>query len=282
MECAFARCQRLAGALTTALLLSVLSTGRPLSALAGSPRPLRGMPVLVPLSGEGQPLHLLRQLNRDTDFNVRRLARVAISPTGIVTEQYAVVDVVQRSAPFDPLGPFPLFVPADLVPRLRQLNGGADLRVGADFDTPVGDPARIARVAQVAIRQMDDSLARSGPLDLLLLVPARSLPALAQLNAGTTFDLLRIASLAASEYGPLTPLMALVTVHQRSGIESALQPFPLLVLPKDPLSLLNVGLRMQLSEIFPVALDPRDPPRPVALVHFTQDPEALGDLNGSE
>jgi len=265
------------GALAIMIVLGMLaSTATP--AQADPRKPPKGMPLVLPL----QSVPLLRQLNRATNFNVQRISQVAIGNTGAVA-QNAIVDVRQKNQQFNRIAPFPLFVLARDLPMVQQLNQGTNINTLAVFQTAIGNTGQVDQVALVTVQQKNNALTQIGPTDLLLVTPPDAVPAMQQLNSQTNFNTVRVSQIAAGNTGPVSQT-ALVSVKQKNGIASTDQPFPMFVRAQDVPRLvqLNIGLNINIVNVFQVAVGNTGPVTQVALVNVTQNNQALGDINQGE
>jgi hypothetical protein len=265
------------GALAIAIVVGTLAFMAP-QAQADPRKPPKGMPLVLPV----QSVPVLRQLNRATNFNVLRLSQVAIGNTGDVS-QMAIVDVRQKNQQFNRIGPFPLFLLARDLPLVQQLNQGANINTLAVFQTAIGNTGTVDQVALVTIQQTNNALAQIGPNDLLLVAPPDAVPALQQLNSQTNFNMVRVSQVAAGNTGPVSQT-ALVSVQQKNGVVNTDQPFPMFVRAQDlpRLVQLNIGLNINIVNVFQVAVGNTGPVTQVALVNVTQNNQALGDINQGE
>jgi hypothetical protein len=192
----------------------------------------------------------------------------------------ALVDVRQGNQQFNGIAPFPMFVLARDLPTIQQLNQGANFNRLAVFQTAIGNTGQVDQVALVNVQQTNQALAQIGPTDLLLVAPPDAVQAMQQLNSQTNFNMVRISQVAAGNTGPVSQT-ALVSVDQKNGIVSTDQPFPMFVRAQDlpRLIQLNVGLNINVVNVFQVAIGNTGPVTQVALVNVTQNNQALGDIN---
>jgi len=265
------------GAVGMAILLGTLALTTP-RAHADPRTPPKGMPLVLPV----QSVPVLRQLNRATNFNVQRLSQVAIGNTGAVS-QTAIVDVRQKNQQFNPVGLFPLFLLARDLPMVQQLNQGTNINTLAVFQTAIGNTGQVDQVALVTIQQMNKALQQIGPTGLLLVMPPDTMQSLAQLNSQTNFNTVRVSQVAAGNTGPVSQT-ALVSVDQKNGIVNTDQPFPLFVRTRDlpRLVQLNIGLNINIVNVFQIAIGNTGQVDQIALVNVTQNNQALGDINQGE
>src|SRR5262249_36330373 len=99
----------------------------------------------------------LTQLNSQTNFNKVRISQVAAGNIRPVS-QTALVSVDQKNGIVSTDQPFPMFVKAQDLPRLVQLNIGLNINIVNITQVAVGNTGAVTQVALVNVTQNNQAL----------------------------------------------------------------------------------------------------------------------------